>query len=93
LITGVVLLATSLLVGASWWTRNPGAVNPVKIAVTASIWVAYAVALALRLRGRLQGKRLAKVCIALFAVALLSLSLITPRRPVSGPASVSSHQP
>jgi ABC-type uncharacterized transport system permease subunit len=93
LITGVVLLATSLLVGASWWMRDPGGVNPVKIAVTASIWLAYAVALTLRLRGRLQGKRLAKACIVLFAVALLSLSLITPRRPVPGPASVPSHQP
>jgi ABC-type uncharacterized transport system permease subunit len=93
LITGVALLATSLLVGASWWIRNPGAVNPLKIAVTASIWIAYATALGLRLRGRVQGKRLAKVCIALFAVALLSLSLITPRRPVPGPASVPSSQP
>jgi len=61
--------------------------------VTVSIWLAYATALGLRLRGRVQGKRLAKVCIALFAAALLSLSLITPRRPATGPASVPSSQP
>jgi len=83
LLAGVLLLAASLAVGSAWWLRDVEAVHPVKITVTVAIWTAYMIALVLRTRGILQGKRLAWSCVALFGAALLSLSILTPRSPAS----------
>lgn len=80
LITGVILLGASLAVGSLWWVRDTHIVNLSKILVTAGIWAAYTIALALRLRGVLLPKRLAWVCILLFAAALLSLGPVDASR-------------
>jgi HemX protein len=78
-VAGVLLLAASLCVGALWWLRAVETVHSVKIVATAAIWMAYAIALGLRLRGVLLAKRLAWVCVALFVAALLSLSTVSSR--------------
>ncbi|MBL9212120.1 MAG: cytochrome c biogenesis protein CcsA [Opitutaceae bacterium] len=80
---GVVILATSLVVGSFYWLRDTSSVNTAKLLVTVAIWLAYAVALGLRLRGVLLAKRFSLACLALFVAALLSL----------GPVDKSRHRP
>lgn len=77
---GVLILATSLGVGAVYWLRDISSVNSTKLVITIAVWVAYAVALALRLGGRLLAKRFAWSCLALFAAALLSLGPVDKSR-------------
>jgi ABC-type uncharacterized transport system permease subunit len=74
---GVALLTASLLVGAVYWRHDWSSVNPTKLAVTVLVWAAYCAALGLRLSSRLVGKRLAWLLLALFAVLLLSLPLVS----------------
>jgi HemX protein len=81
LIVGVVLLGASLAVGAVYWLRAPDSVNIAKLLTTIGVGVAYGVALLLRSRGVLFGKRLSWVCIVLFGVALLSLYPVNTSRP------------
>ncbi len=76
---GVVLLGASLAVGSVYWLRDPAKVG-IGMLTTAWVWVAYAVALAMRIRGRLLAKRFAWTCLVLFAVALLSLPLVDASR-------------
>lgn len=83
LITGVVLMTASLLGGAVYWIRDTDIVNVTKILITVAVWLAYSVALALRLRGWLLARRFAWTCLALFAAALISL----------GPVDASRHSP
>ena len=78
--TGVVLLAGSLTVGAVWWWREPQAVNAPKLAATLAVFAAYALALMLRLRDRLSGRRWAIACLALFVAALLSIVPVSEGR-------------
>ncbi|WP_342750655.1 cytochrome c biogenesis protein CcsA [Termitidicoccus mucosus] len=73
LATGVVLLGASLAVGSVYWLDDTGTVNAPKLVATVAVWVAYTVALGLRLADRLITKRLAWTCILLFAAAILSL--------------------
>lgn len=80
LISGFVLLAASLAVGAVYWLQALDTVNVSKLLVTVGVWLAYGAALVLRLNGRLVAKRLAWVCLALFAVALLSLHPVNASR-------------
>jgi len=78
---GVILLGASLAVGSVYWLRDTAAVTTAKL-LTAAVWVAYATALGLRLRGRLLAKRFAWTCVALFAAALASLGPVdSGRRP------------
>jgi ABC-type uncharacterized transport system permease subunit len=70
---GVALLAASLAVGSVWWLREPGSVNLLKLLATVGVFLAYALALALRLRQRLVGRRWALACALLFVAALLSI--------------------
>jgi ABC-type uncharacterized transport system permease subunit len=77
---GVVILATSLAVGSVYWLRDLASVNSGKIVVTAAVWGAYALAFGLRLSGRLISKRFAWSCLALFAVALLSVGVVDKSR-------------
>jgi HemX protein len=79
---GVTLLAVSLAVGSVYWFRDTASVSVAKL-LTASVWLASAVTLTLRLRGALLAKRFAWTCVALFAAALLSL----------GPVDASRHPP
>jgi ABC-type uncharacterized transport system permease subunit len=89
---GVGLMTTSLAVGAVWWLREPPADNSLKVLTTLLVWIAYAAALGLRLRGRLVAQRLAWVNTALFALALLSLGAVDSHR-ASGDDSVTLASP
>ena len=80
---GVVLLTASLIGGSVYWLRDPASANGLKILITVAVWLAYTVALVLRLRGHLLAKRFAWSCVALFGVALVSL----------GPVDASRHPP
>ena len=73
LAAGVIILAGSLAVGSVYWFRDPASASYVKILITVAVWLAYTVALFLRLRGQLLAKRFAWTGLILFAVALLSL--------------------
>lgn len=85
LTAGVVLLTASLGVGAVYWLDDTTTVNTTKLAVTVGVWVSYTAILLLRLRSRLIGKRLAWCLLALFAVVLLSLPLVSGSH--AGPAA------
>ena len=79
LIAGVVLLAWSLGIGSVHWLQDLSSVDTPKL-LTAGLWLAYLVALVLRLSRRLVSQRLAWVCVVLFAVALLSLGPVNASR-------------
>lgn len=86
---GVVILATSLGVGAVYWLRDLSTVNTTKLVFTIAVWLAYAIAFSLRLNGRLLAKRFAWSCLALFAAALLSLGPVDrSRHPAARTAEV-----
>lgn len=87
---GVVLLGASLAVGSVYWRRDPAAVTTAKL-LTAGVWVAYAVALGLRLGGKLLAQRFAWTCVALFAGALISLGPVdSSRHPASAIRAVAA---
>lgn len=77
---GVVILATSLVVGSFYWLRDTSTVNAAKLLITVAVWLAYAIALGLRLRGILLAKRFSWACLALFLAALLSLGPVDKSR-------------
>ena len=81
LAVGVTLLAASLLVGAVYWLPNTETVNTAKLLSTLGVWAAFLAAWILRRTGKLYGKRLSWVCIALFAAALLSIAPVNSSRP------------
>lgn len=86
---GVVILATSLAVGSAYWLRDFSSVNYAKVVITAAVWIAYALAFGLRLSGRLISQRFAWSCLALFAIALLSVSVVDKSRYRLAPPSAS----
>jgi ABC-type uncharacterized transport system permease subunit len=93
LVAGVVLMTWSLGIGAIHWVEDLSSVDTPKL-VTAGVWLAYLVALILRLRGRLVSQRLAWACVALFALALLSLGPVNAsRHPVAPAAPASASKP
>jgi ABC-type uncharacterized transport system permease subunit len=73
LVAGVTILAISLGVGSVYWLRDMSSVNLTKLLVTVAVWVAYAAALGLRLRGILLAKRFSWACLVLFIAALISI--------------------
>ena len=70
---GVSIMTVALGVGWVYWRRQGVEVDRLKLLATAGVWCAYALALGLRWRGRLIGKRFAWIGVGLFAAALLSL--------------------
>jgi HemX protein len=80
LVAGVTILAVSLGVGSVYWVRDMSSVNLAKLFATFAIWLAYAGALGLRLRGILLAKRFSWACLALFVAALLSLGPVDRSR-------------
>jgi len=76
---GLALLTISLGVGSVYWLRQPESVTVSKL-LTFGLWAAYAVALALRLRGSLLSRRFAWTCLVLFFAALVSLGLVDANR-------------
>jgi ABC-type uncharacterized transport system permease subunit len=88
LVTGVILMSWSLGVGSVHWMQDFSSVDHAKLLITTGVWIAYTAAMALRLWSRLISQRLAWTCIALFAIALLSLPLVNAsRHPVAPTAS------
>jgi ABC-type uncharacterized transport system permease subunit len=73
LAAGVLILAASLAVGSAYWLRDPASASFTKLFITVALWLAYAVALVLRLRGRLLARRFAWTGLLLFGGALFSL--------------------
>lgn len=91
LVTGVALLSASLLGGAVYWVRDTSTVDALKLMATVAVWLAYATALAMRLKGHLLSRRFAWTCLGLFGVALISLGAVDASRhpgAVPPPASV-----
>ena len=80
LTTGVALLFGALLLGAVYWLHDTSLVTASKLVTTVPVWVLYAAALILRLRGRLLAKRFAWTCVLLFVAALISLPLVNDSR-------------
>ncbi len=81
LIAGVAIMTVSLAVGSVWWLQHPESVNTAKLLVTLGVWLAYLVALVLRLAGNLVAQRQAWVCTLLFLTALLSIGPVNSSRP------------
>lgn len=77
---GVAILSVSLTLGSVHWLGDPESVNTPKLLITVSIWAAYLIALALRLRSILISSRLAWVCVLLFGLALLSIDPVNASR-------------
>jgi HemX protein len=77
---GFALLTLALLFGSIYWSRDTATVGHAKLAATIAVWAAAAIALALRLMGRLLAKSFAWTCLALFAAALLSLEAVDGSR-------------
>ena len=80
LTTGVAVLTASLLGGAAYWIRDTSTVNGLKLSLTLLVWAAYALALGLRLKGRLLATRFAWTCVVLFGAALISLAAVDSSR-------------
>jgi HemX protein len=92
LTAGVVLMSASLSVGSVYWLQDTSTVHAPKLFITVAIWLAYGVTLALRWRSLLIAKRLAWVCIGLFAAALISLGPVnSSRKPLPEKAVSLSH--
>jgi ABC-type uncharacterized transport system permease subunit len=77
---GVGILATALAVGSVYWVDDTSTVNVGKLLITSGVWIAYTVALTLRLQGKLLSKRFAWTCLGLFLAALLSLGPVDKSR-------------
>lgn len=91
LVTGVTILATSLVVGSAYWLRDTASANLLKILFTVAVWGAYSLALGLRLGGRLLPRRFAWTCMLLFVAALLSLKVVDDSRyPAPLPATAAA---
>jgi HemX protein len=63
-----------------YWSRDTATVDHAKLAATVAVWAAAAVALGLRVAGRLLSTRFAWTCLTLFAAALLSLAAVNASR-------------
>jgi HemX protein len=77
---GFSLLTLALLFGSVYWSRDTATVGHAKLVATLAVWAAAAIALLLRLLGRLLSKSFAWTCLALFAAALLSLEAVDESR-------------
>ena len=86
---GTALLAASLVVGSIHWFKNTGAAVNTAMLILGALWLAYAIALALRLTNIFPTRRLAWTCIALFAAAIVTLGFINAHR--MPPPSLPSH--
>ena len=93
LAAGVVLMTWSLGIGAFHWLQDLASVDTPKL-LTAGVWLAYLLALLLRLGKKLVSQRLAWTCLALFAAALLSLGPVNAsRHPVTPDGPPADRQP
>jgi len=84
---GVTILAISLAVGSVYWVRDMSTVNVAKLLATIAVWLAFTIALGLRLRGWLLANRFAWACVGLFLAALLSLGPVDQSRQLGEPTT------
>jgi HemX protein len=84
---GVSIMTIALGVGWVYWRHHGAEVDHLKLLAVVGVWCAYALALGLRWRGRLIGKRFAWVGVGLFAAALLSLGAVDRSRHPDKPAA------
>jgi len=80
LAVGVALMTSSLAVGTVYWVSAPDTVNLAKLMVTLGVWAAYVITFTLRAKEQLVSRRFAWVCIAVFALALVSLGPVDSSR-------------
>ena len=73
-------MTASLAGGAVYWLRDPSSVNISKLLGTIAVWLAYSLALTLRVRGNLLAKRFAWTCLFLFGAALVSIPAVDASR-------------
>lgn len=78
LLSALVVLSISLLVGAKVW--HSGDVPSIKLVTTILVWFAYLMVLGLRLGQRMGGRMFAWMCLSLFAAAMLSLWAVNAAR-------------
>ena len=76
LLVGVIFLTVSIAVGTLHWGQSPENLSSVKLGVTLALWIAYCGLWYLHFRQKLYGKKFAKGCILLFAIAVLSLGFV-----------------
>ena len=76
---GVFFLTISIIVGGMHWTRQPEFVTSIKLAITMAVWVGYTILFFLRYGNRLFGSKFAKFAIALFFIAVFSLSFVNSK--------------
>lgn len=76
LLTGLLVLSVSIGLGAVFYAREPDSVGVSKLLPALGVWCAYGAVAFLRARRLLVSVGLAWSCLALFAVALLSIQLI-----------------
>ena len=76
LLIGSIFLTCSIVVGSLDWTRSPDSVSATKVGLTIALWLAYCSLWYLHFRQKFFGKKFAKACIILFAVAILSLGVV-----------------
>ena len=79
LTVGTSFLTLSIIVGGMHWTRHPEFVTTTKLYVTLLLWFGYAILFFLRFGNRLYGSKFAKASIALFCLAILSLSFVNSK--------------
>ena len=87
LLIGSVFLTSSIVVGSLDWTRPTGSVSYAKVVITIALWLAYCSLWYLHFRQKLFGKKFAKACITLFAVAILSLGVVRSAVSDNSPSS------
>jgi len=76
---GVFFLTLSLVVGGMHWSKQPEFVTTTKLIITLALWLGYTLLFFLRMGNKLFGSRFAKSCIALFLIAILSLSFVSSK--------------
>lgn len=93
LLLGFIILTASLGIGYRYFMQDMDSVIALKLSATLSVWLAYGIALALRLKLVLSSKRFSWACIAIFVAALLSLAAVNRNQNVGKPpqASLPSH--
>ncbi|GHB97195.1 cytochrome C assembly family protein [Cerasicoccus arenae] len=76
---GVSLLTIAVAIGFLNWAQAPGAVGFVKLTIAMGVWLAYLITMLQRQRKKLVARHFARMCLALFIVALISLWPLTHR--------------
>ncbi|MCH8474920.1 MAG: cytochrome c biogenesis protein CcsA [Opitutales bacterium] len=85
LVTGLLILSVSLLLGAVNWSQGDSTLYPKKFLPTLALWLCYFVLLILRWRQALRPASLAWASIILFFVALITLGPVNASRGALAP--------